>query len=410
MVELSLKLRLGAAAALLVVTPVLCLEKTTGEAKALDERFTAGEPSGALVVEHGSGDAPAEPFKDLAPDESVVLSGLVQTPLDEPIDIDLMTPDSTVEGGWIPRGKILLEGPGELSLRVPMDLGILVVQAFQDLDGNGPSTNDFFVGVTLEIADEDQPLELELVEGAYADFTLSGASSMTAFPDHEGEWTVLSGTLNSPGEGTVAVDFLGPDPSAPSGTKFVAKTQLEPGPYELAIPQNSGPLTLQFFQDQEGDGPDGSDPFAQIELEVAKQETLELDVALEPGGYASPAQGGGVPAQGPTQGVFEDLGADPVTLSGELVLQNIDPQQVALDVYRVDAGGHGGRSFLKKLYINPGPFTFQAPADYGELILEAAIDADNDGPTPGDPFGQCDQNPVRVGDEDVDGLTITVSG
>ena len=409
MAELSLKLRLGVAAAALAITPLMCLEKTTGEAKALDERFTAGEPTGALVVEHGSGDAPAEPFEDLDPDEGVLLSGLVQTPLDEPIDIDLMTPDSTVEGGWAPRGKILLEGPGELSLRVPKDLGILVIQAFQDLDGNGPSANDYFVGVTLEIADEDLPLTLEMVEGGYADFTLSGASSTTAFPEHEGEWTVLSGTLASPVEGTVAVDFLGPDPAAPSGTKFVAKTQLEPGPYELAIPQNSGTLTLQFFQDQAGDGPDGTDPFAQVELEVAEQEAIELDVNLEPGGYASPAQGGGA-SPGPSQAIFEDLGDTPITVSGEVVLSNIAPQQVALDVYRVDAGGHGGRSFLKKLYINPGPFTFQAPAGYGELILEAAIDADNDGPTPGDPFGQCDQNPVRIGDVDVDGLTITVSG
>ena len=61
-------------------------------------------------------------------------------------------------------------------------------------------------------------------------------------------------------------------------------------------------------------------------------------------------------------------------------------------------------------HATPTDAPTRRPANRRELILEAAIDPDNDGPTPGDPFGQCDQNPVRIGDEDVDGLTITVSG
>ena len=411
MAELSLKIRLGLGVAFLVASPVLCLEQTTGEARSLDERFTAGEPDGAALVEHGAGDAPALPFEDLAPEDGVILSGLVVSELGDPIDIDLMVPDSTVEGGWAPQGKILMDGPGELSLVVPKDMGVLVIQAFQDLDGNGPSASDPFVGLQLTIGDEDQVADFTLVEGAYADFTLEGASSTTAFPDHEGEWTLLSGTVSSALEGTIAVDFLSPDPKAPSGTAFLTKTQLEPGAYELAVPRGLGPLTLQFFQDQTGDGPDATDPFAQIELVVGDQETLSRDVILEAGTWAAPAQGGGGGGSaGPGDALFEDVGSSPVTLSGELILVGVEATQVALDVYRVDAGGHGGRSFLKKIYISPGSFSFQAPSGYGELLFEAAIDADGDGPTPGDPFGSCDQTPVRIGDTDITDLTITVSG
>lgn len=409
MAELSLKFRLGVGVALLVAAPVLCLEKTTGQARTLDERFTAGEPDGAVLVEHGAGDAPALPFADLAPEDAIVLSGMVVSELGEPIDVDLMVPDSTVEGGWAPQGKILMDAPGELALMVPKDMGVLVIQAFQDLDGNGPSASDPFVGLQLTIEGEDLVVDFTLVEGAYAEFTLQGASSATAFPDHEGEWTLLSGTVSSALEGTIAVDFLGPDPKAPSGTAFLTKTQLDPGAYELAVPRGLGPLTLQFFQDQTGDGPDATDPFAQIELVIGDQEALVHDVTLEAGSWSAPAQGGGGSA-GPGDVLFEDLGPSPVTLSGELILDGVEATQVAVDVYRVDAGGHGGRSFLKKVYITPGSFSFQAPAGYGELLFEATIDPDGDGPTPGDPFGSCGQNPVRIGDKDITDLTITVSG
>lgn len=414
MADLALKLRLGLGLGLLVALPVLCLEKTTGEARPLDPRFTAGGgDGGSTVVEHDPNAGPAEPFADLGPGESVVLVLQVTSETEEPVDVDLLVPDSTMEGGFANAGKVLMEGPDELSLRVPRGLGPLVLLAFQDLDSNGPSDSDPFAGLTLEVGEVDQQrLSLDLIVGGRAAFALQGASSRTAFPEHEGQWTHLIGSVESPLRGSIAVDFLVPDASSQAGVRFLAKTLLSgPGHYNIAVPQGLGELTVQFFQDATGDGPDATDPFAQVVIQVEDQEELALDLVLEPGGFlnaATPSEGGGGP--GPSQGVFDELGDSPVTLSGELVLEGgLKATQVAVDVYRVDPGGHGGRSFLKKIYLVPGAFSIQAPSGYGGLLLEASIDPDGDGPTPGDPQGACEQNPVMVGSKDLDDLRIVVA-
>ncbi len=414
-IELKWRLLVGATA--LLVLPVMCLEKTTGVAGALDERFTVGEPEGAALIEHDPDAGKVEPFGDLDEDDAVFIAGLLVSELEEPIDVDLLTADPTVDAGYIAQGKLQVDGPQEFSLRAPKGLGELKLLAFQDVDGNGPSDDDPFAGLTVLVGDEDvNGVILELVVGAYSEFDLNGASSRTAFPDHEGEWTLVSGTLSSPLEQTIAVDVLAP---ATDGDElaFLTKTQLDgPGAYEIALPRGLGPVTLQFFQDASGDGPDSTDPFVQVVFEVQEQPRIAKDLELVPGAYVGLAQPDSEGSPGeqslaqPEQVIFEDLGENPVTLSGELSLEGVEAGQVSVDVYRVDGAGHGGRSLLKKVYVAPGSFSFQAPSDYGQLIFEASIDADGDGPTPGDPQGACEQNPVTVGSQDVVGLRIVVRG
>ena len=83
------------------------------------------------------------------------------------IDIDIRVPDPSAPGGMAGKGKILLERPGEFKLAVPKNLGSLELQAFQDIDSDGPNASDPFAQKTIDVAGEDiEGLELTLVVGA----------------------------------------------------------------------------------------------------------------------------------------------------------------------------------------------------------------------------------------------------
>ena len=60
------------------------------------------------------------------------------------IDLDFRTPDPSAEGGMKGQGKLLLERPGVFSLEIPKGTGLVEIQAFQDIQGDGPSFDDPF--------------------------------------------------------------------------------------------------------------------------------------------------------------------------------------------------------------------------------------------------------------------------
>ena len=106
------------------------------------------------------------PFSSVKTDK-VWVSGIVMSDDDMAIDIDIRVPDPSAPGGMAGKGKILLERPGEFKLAVPKDLGSLELQAFQDIDSDGPNASDPFAQLTIAVeADDIQGIELKLVSGA----------------------------------------------------------------------------------------------------------------------------------------------------------------------------------------------------------------------------------------------------
>lgn len=410
-----------------------CLERTTGTSTPLDPRFLSGSPSSGgtaggspdgggshthHVVEHIEDAAPPGPFEDVE-GERVTLSGVISSETTFKVEMDLRAVDATADGGVRQLGKLFLEGTGPWSIEAPKGFGVLLIDAYQDLAADGPGDDDPFAGRRVEVGDSPlTDLDFKLVVGGRAKSIASMAPSVSPFPDHKGAWTTLKGLIESPNDGAVALDLRLPDPSSQTGDRYLGKVQLAgTGAFELAVPRGLGELTVEAFQDLSGDGPSVDDPYARAKIQVGDDESMDVSFTLVAGAYKSSAQPTGQPsgAAGPGGGLnpsaapmFKDLGARPLTIAGTITLEGDAAPLVDLDVFSADPMAPGGRRFLGKLKVAPGPFSFQVPRGYGALELEAFVDKDGDGPTPSDPFGACSGNPVRVEDEDIRGLVIEV--
>lgn len=83
------------------------------------------------------------PFADLSGDTVQVRGTLLWpgAPAGALIDLDLFQPSETAGGGRQMLGKLKLP-PGDFSFAAPAGFGPLVLEAFVDADGNGPSSGD----------------------------------------------------------------------------------------------------------------------------------------------------------------------------------------------------------------------------------------------------------------------------
>ena len=347
----------------------------------------------------------------------VSLNMKVTSPVDQGIDLDFRGPSGLVY-------KAILDGPGDHSIRVPSELGPVVLQAFQDLTSDGPSDDDPFAWVEIEVGVEDPPsLQLALKPGAKLELAENMGHGSTgddspaqAFTDHQGDWTLLKGEITGGGTGAVQVDFRVPDASAPGGNRFLGRTRLPSGGrYQLQVPRGMGALRLEVFQDPGGDGPSDDDPYAVIEIEVGDVDTKRVSVELVEGTRGQPSVSDGPSpdtqsVEAPQQSVFEELGDDPVLVSGVLSLEGVETELafIDLDLFAPDSSAPGGRRYLGKLKQKPGSYQFQVPRNFGPLELEAFGDLDGDGPTPGDPFGRYGGNPLTVGEQSQTGVDIVL--
>lgn len=276
-----------------------CLEKVTGEAVPLDERFTVqatptttGTDTGApahsemehKTVEHTEV-PPPQPFEDHE-GERVSVSGSINSDVAGSVDLDVATLDDSVEGGLVREGKIMLSGPGEFSITVPVGTGGMRLAAFQDLQSDGPTEDDPYAEIDIDVGAEALTgLTLALVKGARGSASggpehqkhahqemppghggdqsppPSGTPTATdPFDGIEGPRVKVSGTLVTSVDGTIDLDLFREDESAPGGRKLLGKLKRAPGPFEILVPAAVETLELDAFVDQTGDGPSGDDP------------------------------------------------------------------------------------------------------------------------------------------------------
>ncbi|RME28365.1 MAG: hypothetical protein D6798_02595 [Deltaproteobacteria bacterium] len=222
------------------------------------------------------------PFADVEGD-TVTVSGVVRAETDGVIDIDVRVPDADAPGGVRQEGKIRLDGPGVFELEVPVGFGKLELEAFQDLDHNGPDDDDPYARLDLDVGTRNIQAALDLVAGGRAlaasagapphedhDDGATAASATTggpgdAFPSYEGERVTISGTIDYDGDHLVDVDLFKTDPEAPGGRSVAGKLKLKPGEFSFTAPKDFGPLELEAFVDLEGDGPSADDPAGRYE-------------------------------------------------------------------------------------------------------------------------------------------------
>ncbi len=160
----------------------------------------------------------------------------------------------------------------------------------------------------------------------------------------------------------------------------------------------------------EGDGGEGenADPAAG-EGEAGDGEGGEVpETPPDPaanGGEAGPGGAANVEATTPFEIAYGD--GPMVTISGTLVADEGVEGQVDIDCFAPDPDDPKTRELVNKLKVHqPGAYSMRVPKDFGQLILEAFIDADSDGPDDGDARGEFVNNPLVVKDKDIEGVDI----
>jgi hypothetical protein len=132
----------------LALTLLGCLERVTGEAVPLDPRFHGGvqadDAPEHVMVAHGTG--MEAPFAG-APGPSREVEVLLEGDLPGPARLDVWV----VEGagarraGSLPVAPLAEGTPARARFRAPVGVGLLRLQAFVDLAGDGPGPADPFV-------------------------------------------------------------------------------------------------------------------------------------------------------------------------------------------------------------------------------------------------------------------------
>ena len=136
------------------------------------------------------------------------------------------------------KGKYCLKAR-EFKLAVPKDLGSLKLQAFQDIDSDGPNASDPFAQTTITVESDDiVDVELTLVVGARGAAPVhqevapeQSGEQPKGVPDNPdpfggvaGNRVELSGTIKCAQPcANVDLDIFVPDEQSPGGRKMLGK-------------------------------------------------------------------------------------------------------------------------------------------------------------------------------------------
>ena len=288
-------------------------------------------------------------------------------------------------------------------------------------------------GCLERVTDKPVPLDPRYYEGhdegdAEAGNKEGASGGSEPWADSDGARFELTGVVTSSADGPVQLDLGEPDASAPGGTKRAGVVQLEgPGPFTLKIPVTVKRLQFQAFQDPDSDGPSEQDPFAQAEIALngkAPAEPLTLALVAgarsmsggptpaPPGAPGGPGQPPGTPPNGgpppgaggaPGSGLstLPPQAAPTVTITG--TLRTTRRNVVLLDVFQSGTDAPGGRSYLGRVAVEPGAFSFEVSAALGKVELEAYQDLTGDSRSADDPVARTDPFPTTG---DVTGLNL----
>ncbi len=289
-----------------------CLERITDSPPPLDVRFYQGASGGGQAQGVGDGNT-LVPFAGYD-GPWVTVSGQIVSEHQRPVDLDLWKVDPSAPGNREHLGKRPLAIPGPYSLDVPRGFGGLQIEAFHDLMADGPTDDDPFAMLLVEVGEEPlEDVDFLLEAGARQRHLPSPPAGETTadgeprgpqggpdhreappgapggsghahdpgagpaqapnpappsggsdpFASHQGEKVVVAGTLvHEPADEAMDLDVFRSDPSGPGGRVFVGKYKVKAGPFRLQVPLEFGEITLEVFVDRAGDGPSADDPFA----------------------------------------------------------------------------------------------------------------------------------------------------
>lgn len=266
--------------ALLLISLTGCIERVTGVAVPLDERFykagmeqdqQPGQPQGDPNAGQPPGEAGAGEIKNFDGYEGdfFTLKGTINSEATDPVVVDLSVPDANEPGGQKRVGRLNLDKTGAFEVEVPEEIENLRIEAFQDADANGPSEKDPYAEVNLKLSGSDTaPVELNLKVGARGQPMGDGTGQPPppngaggpapppqglSFPD--GPMITVRGQIIGKVEGKVILDFYKRDEGSEAGRSFLGrKDNVTSGTWEQAFPKDYGAIEVEAYIDPTGDG------------------------------------------------------------------------------------------------------------------------------------------------------------
>ncbi len=290
-----------------------CLERVTGEAVPLDPRFYegrddhggagvpgdgAGGPGGGTPGDGMGGDGAGGPGGPAqggeAPwagydGETWTLAGVVSVDTDVEVQLDLNEADPDAPGGQTRAGALRLPGAGPFEVKVPTRVTEVRLQAFQDLDADGPDEDDPFAEAAVTWAGADPPaITLALAKGARGRAGAPGGGGASgspspppdglSFPD--GPMVTLSGTVSAARDLPVVLDFFHANGEGAGGRSYLGKRTVQPGAWSQAFPVGYGGVEVEAYQDLTGDSRTGDDPAGRLERPISIGETDVEGISL----------------------------------------------------------------------------------------------------------------------------------
>ncbi len=271
-----------------------CLERVTDTPVPLDPRYYEGHAEVGEAQGSGDGTGGATPWAD-AKGARRTLRVIVASDTEGTVQLDVGEYDATSASRTKRVGTIQMAGPDTQVLEVPATVDKVLLQAFQDLDGDGPTDADPFGTAEIAMAGTSQEMTLKLVKGARAQPSGGGsagpgggAPSATPAPPGApgggpgggtsggvdtlvlpaGPRATLYGTIQASRDLPVVLDVFSSDPVAPGGRIFQGRVRVKVGAFSVALSRSFKQVEIEAYQDLTGDSRTNDDPATRADRPV----------------------------------------------------------------------------------------------------------------------------------------------
>ncbi len=176
--------------------------------------------------------------------------------------LDVAEFDAAAPGGNRRVGRDNVAGPGRHTLSVPASGVSFRVEAFIDVDNDGPSDADPSAAATVAPAKWGREASLALGVGNPVRPAGGGAAAAApSGPDlGPGPKVRVGGKITASDPSRVKVDVFRVDAAAKGGREFLLKVEPRGAAWSVELPVDFGKIEIDAYLDAAGDGPTGDDP------------------------------------------------------------------------------------------------------------------------------------------------------
>jgi hypothetical protein len=199
------------------------------------------------------------------------------------LQVDVSEVDASAPGGQKRVGRLHLPAGGRtIEFDVPVEVTRFRIEAFTDIDHDGPTANDAWAGLDVDAKNFASPPPLRLEVGARG----RPSAPAEAPPPSGGSPTdipaiTLGGAVKRRLDLPVMVDIFAAGADG-TGRKHLGKVEADGERWTARVVPNLGRIVVEAYQDPAGDGPSKGDPTFRYPkpIEVGAEPIAGIDLVL----------------------------------------------------------------------------------------------------------------------------------